>query len=300
MGQIEDLRLFVNVIDQGSISKAAEYLGIAKSAVSRRLSLLEDKYHARLIDRRPGTWAVTQAGNELYQRALHSISDLEELDADFANASTNLSGPLSVSVPRDFGLNFLKGALVRFSHENPQIALTIDFDDRVIDLDRENYDFAFRISGASISGFSSRKIGTVSHSLYASPSYLDANNAPLELDDLKRHRLLNYGSVKRASWDFEEARGTQRSVKFQPFLNSNSGLFLLQAAIDGLGIARLPDFIANDARRDGDLIPILIDAKTHDWGIHLISSERRRINRRMRLFLEEMTKACMSVERTNV
>jgi len=107
MGQMEDLRLFTVIVENHSISKAADRLNIAKSAVSRRLHLLEDRYSAKLIDRAPGRWNVTETGRELYQRALRAVHDFEEIETDFSSTHAAISGPLSVSLPREFGISIL-------------------------------------------------------------------------------------------------------------------------------------------------------------------------------------------------
>ncbi|MCH2077413.1 MAG: LysR family transcriptional regulator [Rhodobacteraceae bacterium] len=87
IGHIEDLRLFVSVVDEGSITRAADALGIAKSAVSRRLQQLEDRYDIKLVDRQPRNWEVTKAGQELYQRALAMVADADDFDFDFMHTS---------------------------------------------------------------------------------------------------------------------------------------------------------------------------------------------------------------------
>lgn len=288
MGQIEDLRLFTLIVENRSISKAADKLLIAKSAASRRLGLLEDRYGTRLIDRSPGVWEVTETGQELYQRAVRVVGDVDEITSDFTDSTHNLAGPLSVSVPRDFGIAFLKPALVSFKSRHPEILLSVDFDDRAIDLSRENYDFAIRITPKLGSDVVSTKIGSTRHQLCASPSYLAEHGEPACLKDLNNHPLLHFGSARRATWDFTTVSGKPVQLEFQPALNSNSGSFLREAAINGLGIARLPDFIAEASIAAGELVPVLKNMKVSDWGIYLVHSENRRLNRRMRLFSEEM------------
>lgn len=293
MGQIENLRLFVLVVENGSISKAADKLRIAKSAVSRRLALLEDRFGTKLIDRKPGTWAVTDAGREIYQRAVQVVGDVDEIENDFVNTTADLTGPLSVSVPREFGISYLKNALIAFKERYPEIQFTVDFDDRTVDLARENYDFAIRIT-LEANGYSSDKqIGTVKHGLYASQRYLKGHSEPQTFDDLHRHRLLYFGTARRAVWEFLTDKGKPQSLTFQPFLNSNSGVFLLEATLKGLGIGRLPDFITSDALAAGELVPVLPDLATPKTGIFLVHAEDRRVNRRMRLFAEEISKACL-------
>ena len=125
MSQMEELHIFPSVLYNRSISKAADQLNIAKSAVSRRLNLLEERYSAKLINRSPGRWDVTETGLELYQRATRVVDDFEEIEADFKSVHSDISGPLTVSVPRDFGLSFLSKALVSFKEKYDNIQLTV-------------------------------------------------------------------------------------------------------------------------------------------------------------------------------
>ncbi|WP_209001271.1 LysR family transcriptional regulator [Stappia sp. BW2] len=294
MGQMEDLRLFIQVASSGSISKAAAELGIAKSAVSRRLSLLEDRYGSRLVDRSPGRWDLTETGRELFQRASRVVSDVDDIEDDFLSSGTAPSGPLSISIPRDFGHGFLNTALIDFQAGHPEVQLTVDFDDRLVDLARENYDFAIRITDTRPDDAIALKLGTVEHCLFASPGYLRAHPAPQSIDDLQQHRLLHFGWARRAVWEFQTHKGKRQRLEFQPALNSNSGTFLLEATVEGYGISRLPDFIATDALAAGKLAPLLPDIAEPAWGIYLLHARERRLNRRMRLFAEEIRAACLS------
>ncbi len=299
MGQVEDLRLFVVMVDEGSVTRAAMKMGIAKSAVSRRLALLEDRYEAKLIERGPGTWKVTETGEELYRRAIRAVGEVDEIDTDFLSASADLSGPLSVSVPRDFGLGYLNEALMSFKVKHPEIILAVDFDDRIVDLERENYDFAIRITGIKDSNISANRIGTMEHMLVASPEYLDSSSIPLSLGDLGNHQLLHFGTARRGYWDFTSDRGAGKgkttAFEFSPYLNSDSGLFLLDATIKGLGISRLPDFIVKQALENNQLVQTLPELKMPSWGIYLLHSDNRQMNKRMRVFFKEMRNACLSI-----
>nr|WP_254446773.1 substrate binding domain-containing protein [Ruegeria sp. HKCCD8929] len=207
--------------------------------------------------------------------------------------SAAVEGPLSVSVPREFGISFLNSSLIVFKTRHPQIRLTIDFDDRRVDLVRENIDLAIRITGTPDPILASTRIGTVRHSLFASAEYL-SKHPPLEaLCDLHDHQLLYFGSAKRAFWEFVTPKGKLNRFEFKPFLNSNSGLFLLNAVRSGMGIARLPHFIAAEAEETDEVVRVLPDTCIADWGIYLVHSEDRRLNRRMRLFADEMKKVCV-------
>lgn len=294
MGQIEDLKLFVNVVDEGSIARAAEALGIAKSAVSRRLSQLEERYDVRLIDRQPGTWGITQAGQELYQRAVPMVADASDLDADFMHTSRSLNGPLRVSVPREFGMSFLRPTLYEFIEDHPEIDVTVDFEDRTVDLESENYDLAIRITSGRLDGMNTIRLGSTRHGLYASPGYLLRAGTPNNPADLKSHTLLHYGGVRRAVWEFG-FNGRKAKVEFKPDLGSNAGAFLLDAALNDMGVIRLPDFVVAKAVSSKKLIPILPKAEFQKYGIFLVGSSKRRVNKRMRAFMTALEDYCAAL-----
>jgi DNA-binding transcriptional LysR family regulator len=291
MGQIEDLRLFVKTVDSGGIARAAEEMGIAKSAVSRRLAQLEDRYGVRLIDRQPRAWEVTTAGQELYQRAVSMVADADDLDGDFLHVGHTPKGPLSITVAREFGLTFLKSTLFQFVEDHPQIDLLIDFDDRTVDLEAENYDLAVRVTATELKGLNCHRIGTTRHGLFASQGYAKDKGLPQSLDQLSDHSLLHYGGARRATWEFEES-GKKRSVSFRPALRSNYGSFLVDAALKDTGIIRLPLFVVEEQATAGRLVPVLEHLKHRDYGIYVVHSANRCLNKRMRMLMDALEQAC--------
>lgn len=292
MGQVEDLRLFIQIVELGSISKAAGKLNIAKSAVSRRLGLLEDRYTATLIIRKPGQWRVTDVGAELYQRALGVVSDMDAIEGDFSQTSHRVEGPLSISVAHEFGLTFLGPVLIGFKEKHPAIHLNVTFDNRPVDLSQDNFDFAIRVTAQILDDASATLIGQSRHGIYAAKSYLAANGTPASIKDLKQHKLLNYGTAKRAEWAFRDADGRVSKFGFKPEMGSNSGVFLADAACRGIGIVRLPDFICQPLMGSRDIVTILENMESPPLNIYLMQAGNRRFNRRMQLFSEEMQRAC--------
>lgn len=284
MGQMEDLKLYVQVVEQGSISKAASNLRIAKSAVSRRISILEERYSSVLIDRTPGKWEITKVGLDLYQRSRALVAEFEEVNEDFTSLHAQISGPLNISIPRDFGLNYLRQKLFEFQGKYPNIKLSIDFDDRFVDLETENYDFAIRITAQADTKYISKRIGAIRRYLCASPEYLSLNGTPQNLEDLQAHSLLHYGNTKRGNWTFQTSDRKEKSIKFSPTISSNSGQFLGEAALNNIGISMLPDFIADKYIDTGQLKTILPQYSLSPYEIYLTHLGSRRLNRRMRAF----------------
>ena len=284
MGQMEDLKLYVQVVEQGSISKAASILRIAKSAVSRRINILEERYSSVLIDRTPGNWEITKVGLDLYQRSRALVAEFEEVNEDFTSLHAQISGPLNISIPRDFGLNYLRQKLFEFQGKYPNIKLSIDFDDRFVDLETENYDFAIRITAQADTKYISKRIGAIRRYLCASPEYLSLNGTPQNLEDLQAHSLLHYGNTKRGNWTFQTSDRKEKSIKFSPTISSNSGQFLGEAALNNIGISMLPDFIADKYIDTGQLKTILPQYSLSPYEIYLTHLGSRRLNRRMRAF----------------
>ncbi|MBD3664159.1 LysR family transcriptional regulator [Sulfitobacter sp. TSTF-M16] len=280
--------MFISIVEKGSISRAGEANNVAKSAVSRRLALLETRFGVKLIERGPGLWRLSPSGMELYQRALRAVGEFDEIEEDFLDRSGLLSGPLTISVPREFGLEFLKNGLITFQKRHPQIRLIIDFDDRRVDLERESFDLVIRIAPDIAPSENVIELGTIKHRFYASRDYLRKNPEPGSLAELAAHRLLNFGRSRRATWDMIAPNGKMDSVEFQPALNSNSGVFLLEATKAGLGIARLPDFIVDPAETKANLVEILKGYKVPDWCVAAMCSGNRRLNKRTRTFIDEM------------
>lgn len=295
MGQIEDLRMFVAVVDHGGIGRAAEALGIAKSAVSRRLGQLEDRYGKRLVNRQPRNWEVTTAGLELYHRARAVVTEADDLDEDFRYKAHSLSGPLSITVAREFGLSFLKPTLFAFMQAHPQIDLTIDFDDRTVDLENENYDLGVRITSQKSSGIEAQHLGASRHGLFASAAYVKQHGLPETLNTLKEHPLLYYGSSRRGHWDFV-CEGKNQRFEFRPALNSNNGPFLLDCVKQGQGIARLPDFLVVDAVQSGDLVELLPQYEFALSHILVVYRANKRLNKRMRVLIETLQQSCATLK----
>ena len=229
MGQLEDLKLFVTIVEQGNITKAAETMDVAKSAVSRRLGLLESRYDLKLLQRNASKPSVTRDGMAFYQRALHVLREFSEFQAEFSDHKSNLHGPLRITVPHDFGQYYLNNVLERFQSKYPNIHLTVNFLDRSVDLVHENYDFALRIAPEMDENLKGDQLAEIKHSLVASPRYLAGLSKPLRIE----------------------------TVRFSPAMNSNSGSFLLDACLNHQGITRLPHFISETHLKTGALVEVL-------------------------------------------
>ena len=192
MSHFDEMQMFVRIVDAGSISKAADQLGVAKSGVSRRLSDLEGRLGVKLINRTTRRSSLTEEGTAYYRGAVALLANVAELDASVASSEATLKGVLHVAVPLSFGLGHLAPAIREFIAANPAVDVHIDFSDRRIDLVEQGVELGIRIANLEDSSLQARRICPIRMVLCASPDYLSKHGTPRSPEDLSSHRLLHY------------------------------------------------------------------------------------------------------------
>lgn len=297
MGQLEDLRAFVQIVEHESIGRAAEQSGIAKSALSRRLRLLEERLQTALIVRTTRQWSLTEAGRQYYERGLRVLAVYDEFDADIRESELVLSGEIRLSVPLYFGQLALTGPLLEFAAQYPDVHLDVDYNDRILDMVAEQLDLVVRITTLQDSTLIARPLCSTQHCFCASPQYLSDSADINTPEDLKQHRILQYGHTKRPKWRFTGAgKKSTTSVSLRAAMNSLDGSFLVAAALAGHGVCRLPDFLIKQPLESGALVEVLSDYKDEPQGVYLVYPASRHLPRRTRrlmdFLLEHFRSAC--------
>ena len=286
MGQLEDMQVFIRVVESGGIGIAAEQLGIAASAVSRRLAELEKRLGITLINRTTRTSHLTEAGNLYYTRALKVIDDVAELNTLASDPQTSLKGTLRLAAPLSFGLDHLAPALDSFAQNQPELTLHVDFSDQHIDLIEGGYDLAFRIGDLDDSTLKARRISPIRFVMCASPAYLEKKGIPQHPDDLKHHALLRYTLLNTHSWKLLDANGKDVSVPVTAKILANNGNFLCKMGVAGHGILISPTFIAWQALSAGDLIPVLPNYSIPSANAYAVYPQTRYLSQRARLLID--------------
>ena len=261
MGQLEDMNAFIRVVEAGGISRAAEQMDIAKSAISRRLADLETRLGVRLLNRTTRTSSLTEAGQSYYERAVKVVDDVAELNTITADSNCALEGTIRLAVPLSFGLAHLAPAIDTFAKEHPELTFNIDFSDRQIDLVEEGFDLAFRIADLKDSTLVARKISPIRLILCASPDYIKEHGLPKTPGELKNHHFLQYNVSGSSTLKLKDNKGKEHLVKMPAKMIANNGDFLKDMAVAGHGILATPTFISWKAIAIGDLVPILSNYK---------------------------------------
>ena len=286
MTAFDEMNSFVRVVEAGSISKAAEQLGMAKSGVSRRLADLESRLGVRLMNRTTRRSSLTDAGRTYYEGAVKLLSDVAELDAVVADSEASLEGRLRLAAPLSFGLCHLAPAIEEFVEAHPAVLIDIDFSDRQVDLVAQGVDLAIRIAELRDSSLKARHICPIRLMLCASPAYLERHGTPRKPDDLAGHRILHYdiggGSVLRLA----DGRGGEQQIHVEPQLVANNGDFLCDMAISGHGIILTPTFIAWQALATGELQALMSDYWPPPLNAYAVYPQTRYLSRRARSFID--------------
>lgn len=256
MSQFEDMRLFVSVLDCKSFTAAAESLGLSKQFVSRRLTGLEARLGVRLINRSTRKLSATPLGLTYYERAQRILDDVAEAEQSVSLQSGSARGLLRLSAPMSFGTLHLSPLLPGFMQRYPEVNIELDLSDRTVDLLGDGYDMAVRIGMLEDSTLVARQIAPLETVTCCSPDYLNRRGAPQTPDDVRSHECLLYGHSKAVDWAYW-VDGKIERVAVRGRLRVNNGELVRDAAIAGLGLARLPTFIVGPALAAGTLIRVL-------------------------------------------
>lgn len=286
MSRFEEMRGFVRIVEAGSISKAAEQLGMAKSGLSRRLSDLENRLGVRLLNRTTRRSSLTEAGQAYYRGAVKLLADIAELDSATADSEAALEGTLRLAVPLSFGLCHLTPAIDEFLRAHPDLNVNIDFSDRKVDLIESGADLAIRISRLDDSSLRARRICPIRLLLCASPGYIEARGCPDTPEDLARHSLLRYGIGAGSQVRLEDREGNVHLVQTESRVVANNGDFLRDMAMAGHGIIVIPSFIAWQALASGDLEEIMPGFAPPPLDAWAVYPQTRYLSRRARLFID--------------
>ncbi|CAN5914130.1 N/A [soil metagenome] len=236
MDRFDELAIFVRIVEDGSLVRAASRLRRSPPAVTRALAALEDRIGVRLVDRTTRRLAPTEAGRALYDKAARLMADYEAATADAAGAP--LRGLLTITAPVQFGRRHVAPIVARFldSHEDVEVELLLA--DRNIDLIDEGIDVALRIGALADSTLSAQPVGQVRRLWVASPAYLERRGVPRTPGDLVRHEALLGTRRSNSDWVFGAGRVAPRlAPRLIGRLRVDDVETRLRAARDGRGIA---------------------------------------------------------------
>lgn len=291
MSSVQQIQNFICIVDKQGISAAAIEQSISPAAASKRLQALEDQLGVRLLTRNTRSVALTEAGHYYYSHQQRIMHEMTRID-DYVKAMRGtIKGQLKINLPMSYGKYRINPMIVSFLKKHPEIEIHCDYDDAFVDVNSGDYDIVIRVGELVDSDVVARKLEPMKAIIVVSPLYLKQHDLPCQPKDLSQHNCLLYSNLKyRDIWSFEDKNNQQLAVKVKGNFSSNNGESLLQAAVEGLGISIVPQFLLRGELENGQLISLLDDYHLSCRNAYALFPSRQYLPEKIRVFIDYLVK----------
>jgi DNA-binding transcriptional LysR family regulator len=288
---IQQLRVFAEVVHAGSFAAAARHLDMAPSMVTRSVAALESELGMRLMQRTTRKLSLTESGAAYYEHARLALDALDRASEEARASQGHVGGTVRVTASVAYGQSMLVPLLPALHERHPHLQIDLVLTDAVVDLVVDRVDIALRLSPAVDSSLVGLQLDTVRYRVAASPAYLQRHGQPrvpadLALCDCLRYPLPGYGT----QWRFRAPDGAVQTVPVRGWLMLSTFLALHRAALDGLGPAMLPEWMLVDDVATGRLVDLFPDhdvtATNFDSAVWLLYASRAHVPRRVRAVVD--------------
>ncbi|MCK0196225.1 LysR family transcriptional regulator [Ancylobacter sp. 6x-1] len=293
MARIDQDRMFVAVLDLGSFAAAARRLGTSSGQASKLVAQLEAELGVQLLKRTTRALAPTEVGQAYYDRIRVLLEEFDALDASVRTASAQPAGRLRLTAPASFGTTQLVPRLIGFARDFPQIELDVSFTDRVVNLIDEGFDAALRIGRAGDSSLIARKLCESRVVMVAAPAYAARSGLPARPETLAGHAcIIDTNFPDPLNWRLRpDPSGEILAVPVVGRLRFANAEACLAAAEAGLGIARVPSFIAGESLRAGRVVPVLRGMAPEVHGVFAVYPPARHLAGKVRALVDHLVRS---------
>ena len=288
MNKLQAMEVFVQVVDAGGFTRAAEHLQLPKATVSTLVQGLEQALAVKLLHRTTRQVHVTTDGAAYYERCVRILSDVKEAEESLSTNRLSPSGRLRIDVSTGLANAMLIPMLPDFFARYPDIRVDMGCGDRPVDLIEEGVDCAIRGGILPDSGLIARRLGMIEFVTCASPAYLAKQGRPSHPNDLLDHRCVNYFSSKTGKiydWDFSRD-GETLNIATPACLAVNDSTVYTSAGLTGLGIVQMATMIADPLIASGQMEIILPNWTTEPLPVNAVYPQNRHLSAKVRVFVE--------------
>lgn len=286
MDKFKAMNTFVGIVEAGSLTAAAERLGVSLAAVVRSLAALEESLGLRLLNRSTRRIALTEEGRDYLERSRRLLADLADMENAVTARRTRPSGRLVITAPVMFGRLHVAPVVTDFLAEHPEMRVELTLADRMLDLLDESIDLALRIGALPDSGLVAVPVGSTRRVLCASPDYLARRGRPAHPADLREHTLIRHtGLGDGHEWHFERA-GERVRVPVEGSFATNQVDVALDACRKGVGCGRFLAYQVRAAEAAGELERLLDDWAPPAVPVSLLYPHGRLLPSRVRAFVD--------------
>ena len=293
---MQPIRIFVAVVQNGSLSSAGRQLGLSPASVSRHIRALEESLGCRLVNRTSRQLTLTEAGELYYAKVGEILQQIAEANASVAELQAQPRGTLRVHSRVLVGHLHLVPVLPEFLARYPEVSVDLLMSNRVIDVVEQNIDVDVRIGKLVDSSLVARKLAASERVICAAPKYLAGRPAIRTPSDLATHNCLTYHiNFGRTVWRFLDNAGALQEIPVEGSLTTDNGYALRSATLAGIGVALMPDWSVRDELAAGHLMRLLPEYRVShiefDNGIYAVFQKSRHMSAKVRVFIDYLAEA---------
>ena len=286
MDKLKAMGTFVAIVDEGSLTAAADKLDRSPAAVVRTLATLEKHLGVRLLNRSTRRIALTDEGREYLRHSRQILADIEAMEIRLDSCRANPAGKLRITAPDTFGRLHLAPLLNQWLKQNPGMSAELSLDDRIVDMIEEGFDLALRIGHLADSSLVARVVGSTPLVICASPALVEQLGEPTHPDQLSDWPTVCFDPSGEV-WKFQ-VDGEPWEQRVHPVVSVNKIEAGLDAARDGLGICRVLGYQAQKDLEQGTLVPLLTDCRVSALPVQFVFPHSRLLSPRVRHVLDSV------------
>ncbi|MFN7134245.1 MAG: LysR substrate-binding domain-containing protein [Myxococcales bacterium] len=280
---LNELLVFARVVQAGSFTGAARVLRMPKSTVSRKVTALEERVGAQLLQRTTRKLALTDVGSAFYEHCARIVAEIEQAERAVSHAQSAPRGRLRVTTPLTF--SYIGPLVATFAERHPQVDVEIVCTDRKVDLLDEGFDLAIRAGPLDDSTLVARRVGTIERLVVAAPRYLKAHGVPRAPNELEQHVCLQFGAGRERDRWVLHAGGRTAEVPIRPRLSINEPDLLRAVTVAGAGVALLPDIHCAADLEAGRLTRLLEGWSSSPTPVHALYPPTRHLPPKVKVFV---------------
>lgn len=285
MDRITAARVFVTIVDLGSMIAAADHLEMSRAMVTRYLAQMEEWTGARLLHRTTRKLSLTDAGERTLSLSRKMLAVAEAIDLVEDSQTEEIRGLLRITCSQSLGQTALAGAVTQFLKRHPLVSVDLQMNNRTVNLVEERIDLALRITNELDPNLIARPLSTCASVVCAAPAYLAANGTPNHPEDLASHNCLTYNWFGKSLWHFDRA-GEKSAVAVSGNLSANESVVLLAGTLQGAGVSLQPYYSAAPLLEKGELVELLPGYQPQAMGIYGIYTTRKQMPATLRAMLD--------------
>ncbi|MBP6116294.1 MAG: LysR family transcriptional regulator [Neisseriaceae bacterium] len=287
MDRLTAAKVFLTIVEKGSLSAAADALDMSRAMVTRYLATMERWAKARLLHRSTRKLTLTDAGEQAVLRCEKIMVLAAEIDLIEDQNNHELHGLLRISCSQSLGQSAIAPAVAAFLKQHPALRIDLNIDNQAVNLIESRIDLALRITNNLDPNIIAKPLATCHSILCATPAYLAEHGMPHSLAELTQHNCLTYSYFNQSLWPFQHLERTEpEAVMVSGNLSANESVVLLSATLAHAGISLQPAYSVREALAAGTLVPLLTDYQPQPMGIYGLYASRKHMPQALRALLD--------------